>query len=283
LELPNKLKKEWIDDKKDKISLNRQLSLLGVSKTAYYYKPALEKEINLILMEKMDKIYTECPFYGSRRMQEILKRQGYNINRKRISRLMNIMGLKAIYPKKNLSKMNPNHKKFPYLLKNVNIHKVNQVWSTDITYIPIKGGFFYLTVIMDWYSRYILSWRLSNTLDMTFCIEALEEALTKAKPEIFNTDQGVQYTSKNFINILEKQNITISMDGKGRAFDNIFVERLWRSIKYEEVYIKRYENGKEAKKGLTNYIMFYNKKRPHQSLGYATPYEEYFELKKEAI
>ena len=283
MELPNKLKKEWIDDQKDEISLNRQLSLLGVSKTAYYYKPSLEKEINLILMEKMDKIYTECPFYESRRMQEILKRQGYNINRKRISRLMNIMGLKAIYPKKNLSKMNPNHKKFPYLLKNVNINKINQVWSIDITYIPIKGGFFYLTVIMDWYSRYILSWRLSNTLDMTFCIEALEEALTNAKPEIFNTDQGVQYTSKIFINILEKQNINISMDGKGRAFDNIFVERLWRSIKYEEVYIKRYENGKEAKKGLTNYIMFYNKKRPHQSLNYATPYEEYFKLKKEAI
>ena len=234
-------------------------------------------------MEKMDKIYTDCPFYGSRRMQAILKRQGFNINRKRISRLMNIMGLKAIYPKKNLSKMNPNHKKFPYLLNNVNINRINQVWSTDITYIPIKSGFFYLTVVMDWYSRYILSWRLSNTLDMTFCIEALEEALTIAKPEIFNTDQGVQYTSKNFINILEKQNISISMDGKGRAFDNIFVERLWRSIKYEEVYIKRYENGKEAKKGLTNYIIFYNKKRPHQSLGYMTPYEEYFQLKKEAI
>ncbi|NGX44846.1 MAG: hypothetical protein K1060chlam3_01021, partial [Candidatus Anoxychlamydiales bacterium] len=190
-------------------------------------------------MDKMDKIYTDCPFYGSRRMQAILKRQGFNINRKRISRLMNIMGLKAIYPKKNLSKMNPNHKKFPYLLNNVNINRINQVWSTDITYIPIKSGFFYLTVVMDWYSRYILSWRLSNTLDMTFCIEALEEALTIAKPEIFNTDQGVQYTSKNFINILEKQNISISMDGKGRAFDNIFVERLWRSIKYEEVYIKR--------------------------------------------
>ena len=211
-------------------------------------------------MDKMDKIYTDCPFYGSRRMQAILKRQGFNINRKRISRLMNIMGLKVIYPKKNLSKMNPNHKKFPYLLNNVNINRINQVWSTDITYIPIKSGFFYLTVVMDWYSRYILSWRLSNTLDMTFCIEALEEALTIAKPEIFNTDQGVQYTSKNFINILEKQNISISMDGKGRAFDNIFVERLWRSIKYEEVYIKRYENGKEAKKGLTNYIIFYNKK-----------------------
>jgi len=186
-------------------------------------------------MEKIDEIYTDHPFYGSRRMQAILKRQGFDINRKRVSRLMNIMGIKAIYPKKNLSKNNPDHKKFPYLLNNIKINKPNQVWSTDITYIPIKSGFLYLTAIMDWYSRYILSWKLSNTLDMTFCIDALEEALCIAKPEIFNSDQGVQYTSKNFVNILENQNINISMDGKGRAFDNIFVERLWRSIKYEEV------------------------------------------------
>ena len=196
---------------------------------------------------------------------------------------MNMLGLQAIYPKKRLSKSNKEHKKFPYLLRGVEINKANQVWTTDITYIPIRGGFFYLTVIMDWYTRYVLSWRLSNTLDVHFCIEAIEEALRMNKPEIFNSDQGVQYTSNEFTKILEKENIKISMDGKGRVFDNIFVERLWRTIKYEEVYIKRYENGIEAKNGLKNYLMFYNKRRPHQSLEYKTPYERYFQIGGENI
>ena len=252
--------------------------MLGLSKTGYYYEPIPESSQNLILMKEIDKLYTDHPFYGSRRMTIMLRKESYHVNRKKIIRLMDLMKLKAIFPKRNLSKCNKEHKKFPYLLKNIEITKPNQAWATDITYIPIQGGFFYLTVIMDWNTRYILSWRLSNTLDLTFCVEALEEALIINKPEIFNSDQGVQYTSNDFIKILERNKIKISMDGKGRAFDNIFVERLWRSVKYEEVYIKRYKNGKEAKEGLSNYIKFYNKKRPHQSLGYFTPYEKYFEV-----
>ena len=231
-------------------------------------------------MEKLDKIYTKCPFYGSRRMREVLKREGHLVNRKKIIRLMNMLGIRAIYPKKKLSQSNSEHKKFPYLLRDIEIKNPNQVWATDITYIPVRGGYFYLTVIMDWYSRYVLSWKLSNTLDIIFCIEALHEALKINKPEIFNSDQGTQYTSKEFTRVLEKEKIKISMDGKGRAFDNIFVERLWRTIKYEEVYIQRYENGKEVKKGLENYLMFYNTERLHQSLGYITPYESYFKIKK---
>lgn len=228
-------------------------------------------------MEKIDRIYTDYPFYGSRKITAILNKEGCCVNRKRVIRLMNIMQLKAIYPKRNLSVSNKEHKKFPYLLKALEINKPNQVWSSDITYIPIKGGFFYLTVVMDWYTRYILSWKLSNTLDLNFCVEALEEALNITRPEIFNSDQGVQYTSNEFVKILETEKIKISMAGKGRAFDNIFVERLWRSVKYEEIYIKKYEDGKVAKEGLRNYFSFYNEKRPHQALKYQTPYDKYYE------
>lgn len=228
-----------------------------------------------MIMELIDKIYTKAPFYGSRRMVHELKRQGYEINRKRVIRLMQKMYLRAIYPKINLSKKNQSHKIYPYLLKDLEILRPNQVWSTDITFIPVKGGFFYLIAIIDWFSRYVLSWRLSNTMDVYFCLEALQEALKINRPEIFNTDQGSQFTSKDFIEILENNAIKISMDGKGRYLDNIFIERLWRTIKYEEVYLKKYESGIEAKNGLELYMPFYNKERLHQSLNYKTPYEIY--------
>ena len=226
-------------------------------------------------MELIDIEYTAHPFYGSRRMVECLKKHGHNVNRKRISRLMHTMGIEAIYPKPNLSKSSLEHKKYPYLLRGVKIMAPNEVWSTDITYIPVQGGFFYLTAIIDWYTRYILAWKLSNTLDVGFCLEALREALNKGTPKIFNSDQGVQYTCGEFVDVLDSKGITISMDGKGRAFDNIFIERLWRTIKYEEVCIKRYLDGREAQQGLQKYISFYNNERPHQSLEYQTPQAVY--------
>lgn len=227
-------------------------------------------------MNMIDRIYTKIPFYGTRRITALLRHEGYSVNRKRIQRLMRLMGLKTIYPRKNLSKPNQEAQKYPYLLEKVNICAPNQVWSTDITYIPVKNGFLYLTAVLDWHTRYILSWRLSNTLDVHFCVEALTEALKIDKPEIFNTDQGSQYTSKEFTGILKENDVKISMDGKGRAFDNIFIERFWRSVKYEEVYLKRYETGLEAKNGLKSYLQFYNEERLHQSLNYKTPKSLYF-------
>lgn len=250
--------------------------LSSICKGSYYYTPIPETEENLLYMEQIDRIYTAYPFYGSRRMVVLLAQQGHHVNRKRIVRLMRLMGLEAVYPKPNLSKAAHGVKKYPYLLRGVAISARNQVWSTDITYIPLKGGFLYLTAVIDWHTRYVLSWRISNTLDVTFCIEVLEEALKKGKPVIFNTDQGCQYTSHDFIHVLESHQIQISMDGKGRALDNIFVERLWRTIKYEDVYIKRYENGLEAVNGLKAYISFYNNERPHQSLEYRTPSMAYW-------
>lgn len=224
-------------------------------------------------MRIIDKIYMEWPFYGSRKMTKELVKYGHEVNRKRVQRLMRLMGLEVIYQKPNLSKPNLLHKKYPYLLKNVKVSAVNHVWSTDITYIPVKGGFLYLAAILDWYSRYVLTWKLSNDLNSQFCIDALEEALEMGKPQIFNTDQGVQFTSEAFVSVLETKQIQISMDGKGRALDNIFVERLWRTVKYEEVYCKAYENFSEAKTNLEEYFKFYNDKRMHQSLGYKTPRE----------
>jgi len=205
-----------------------------------------------------------------------LREKGFVVNRKKMRRLMQKMGIEAIYPKSNLSKGNKLHKKYPYLLKDYSIDRPGQVWSGDITYIRLEKGFGYLTAIIDWFSRYVLSWRLSNLLDANFCLEALEEALKKGCPEVFNTDQGVQFTSGEFTQILEDRGIAISMDGKGRALDNIFVERLWRSVKYEEVYLKDYKTMKEAHKGLQKYFEYYNQKRPHQSLGYKKPYEVHF-------
>lgn len=226
-------------------------------------------------MRLIDEEYTRHPFYGTRRLTAWLKRKGHEVNIKRVRRLMRDMGIEAIYQKPNLSKAFPEHKKYPYLLKNIVIDHPDQVWSSDITYIRMKHGFIYLTAVMDWFSRYVLSFEVSTTLDTGFCIEALEKALNISKPEIFNTDQGSQFTSEAFTGCLKSNGITISMDGKGRAFDNIFVERLWRSVKYEEVYLNDYETVKNAIVGLFRYFEFYNKERVHQALEYQTPYEVY--------
>ena len=233
--------------------------------------PNSESEENLFYMELIDKQYTRKPFYGSRRMRDHLRLQGYRLNRKRVRRLMRKMGLQAIYPKPRLSKKDKAHKIYPYLLRDVNITHVNQVWSADITYIPMPHGFMYLVAIIDWHSRYVLSWRLSNTLDVDFCLEALEDAFKYGRPEIFNTDQGSQFTSLAFTGRLNDENIKISMDGRGRALDNIFVERLWRSVKYEDIYLKSYQTVSELSLGLGEYFKFYNDERPHQGLNDSAP------------
>jgi putative transposase len=234
-------------------------------------QPNSESKENLMYMNLIDHQYTRTPFYGSRRMKDHFRHSGHRVNRKRIQRLMRLMGLEAIYPKPNLSRKDKAHTIYPYLLRNVTVTDVNQVWSADITYIPMVQGFMYLVAIIDWYSRYVLSWRLSNTLDVDFCLEALEEALSNATPDIFNTDQGSQFTSLSFTGRLIKEQIKISMDGRGRALDNIFVERLWRSVKYEDIYIKDYESVPELYFGLDQYFRFYNHERPHQSLDGQTP------------
>ena len=228
------------------------------------------------LMEMIDKQYLKTPFYGSRKMVIYLTSEGYFVNRKRVQRLMKLMNIQAAYPKPNLSKNRQEHKIYPYLLKGVKIDRPNFVWSTDITYIPVRQGFLYLAAIIDWYSRYVFSWRLSNTLDVTFCIDALEEALEKGCPEIFNSDQGSQFTSNEFTERLLSKEIKISMDGRGRVFDNIFIERLWRTVKYEDIYLKGYETGKDVKEGLSAYFPFYNNERFHQALGYRTPKEVHY-------
>jgi putative transposase len=226
-------------------------------------------------MDLIDKQHAETPFYGSRKLTEYLRSEGHIVNRKRVQRLMRLMRIEAIYPKPKLSRRNENHKIYPYLLRGVKIEKPDHVWSTDITYIKIGNGFGYLTAVIDWYSRYVLSWRLSNSLDNAFCVEALEEALDISKPEIFNTDQGCQYTAINFLTPLLNRDIKISMDSKGRALDNVFVERLWRSVKYEEVYLKNYQSMNDAYESLKNYFIFYNTKRLHQSLQYSVPVSWY--------
>jgi putative transposase len=270
-------RRKWIGPDPD-VALTTQFDLIGVSRNAYYYEPLPETHENLLLMDLIDREYMAHPFYGSRRMVAVLDRMGYPVSRKRVVRLMRLIGIEAIYPKPNLSRLFADHKKYPYLLRDLPVVRPNQVWATDITYIPVQGGYLYLTAVMDWHTRYILSWRLSNTLDVRFCLEALEESLKYGTPEIFNSDQGSQYTSKEFTGFLESRAIQISMDGKGRAYDNIFVERLWRTIKYEEVYLKRYETGFEAHKGLGMFITFYNEERPHQSLDYMTPKTAYYGL-----
>jgi putative transposase len=227
-------------------------------------------------MKLIDQEHTAHPFYGSRRMTAWLCTMGHAVNRKRVQRLMQVMGIETIYPKRNLSHSDPRHKKYPYLLKDLEVKSPDHVWSTDITFIRLSEGFAYCTAVIDWYSRYVISWRISNTLDTSFCLETLEDALKIGKPEIFNTDQGVQYTSIAFTEILEKAGIKISMDGRGRALDNIFVERLWRSLKYEDIYLNDYGSMKEVRDGVKSYFNFYNNERPHQSLNYCTPKDIYF-------
>lgn len=266
-----------IDTNNPRISIRRQCSLLGIAPSSYYYESAEENALNFDLMHKIDRIHTDYPFFGLRRLQRWLKREyGVSVNIKRIHRLVLKMGLTTIYPKKGLSIPNKAHRKYPYLLNGLEITKPCQVWSTDITYIPLASGFAYLVAVMDWFSRYVIAWELSNSLDITFCIEALELSLSRGHPNIFNTDQGSQFTSPKFTSLLEKQGIQISMDGRGRAFDNIFIERLWRSLKYEEVYCHAYQNMDEAYHQIKKYFRFYNNQRPHQSLGYKTPHEVHF-------
>lgn len=261
----------------------QQCELLGLPRSTYYYVPIGETPENLKLMRLVDEKYTAHPFYGYRKMTTWLRELGYAVNSKRVLRLMRKMGLQAIYPRPKLSQSHPEHKVYPYLLRGVRIERRNQVWSTDITYIRVSGGFLYLVAIIDWYSRFVLSWELSNTLDAGFCIDALKRALARyGTPEIFNTDQGSQFTSADFTGVLLEQDVRISMDGRGRALDNIFVERLWRTVKYEEVYLNDYVTGLDAHAGLGRYFPFYNNERHHQALDYLTPSAVYLERKEPA-
>jgi putative transposase len=255
--------------------VSQQCALLDLSRSSYYYEPATASAETLALLALLDREYTAHPFLGSRGLTAWLRRQGRVINRKRVQRLMRLMGLEAIYPKPRLSRGGTGHRVYPYLLRRVAIERVNQVWSTDITYIPMPHGFMYLTAVIDWYSRYVLSWRLSNTLDVAFCLEALEEALQGGCPEVFNTDQGVQFTSPRFTSRVEAAGAKVSMDGKGRCLDNVFVERLWRTVKYEYVYLWRPEAVSALVAGLTTYFGYYNDERSHQSLQNRTPGEVY--------
>jgi len=258
------------------IPVSRQCELIGLSKAAYYYRPRPKGALNETLMRLLDEQYTKTPFYGVPKMTEWLRTKGYKVNRKRVRRLMKILGLEAVYPKPWLSKPAKDHRKYPYLLRDVVIERPDHVWSTDITYIRLKHGFIYLVAIMDWHSRYVLSWEVSTTLDAEFCIRALECALTLSSPDIFNSDQGSQFTSVEFTGRLTALGVNISMDGRGRALDNIFVERLWRTVKYEEVYLKSYETVKEARESIARYFHFYNTERLHEALDYRTPLEVYF-------
>nr|WP_237377333.1 IS3 family transposase [Sulfidibacter corallicola] len=258
-----------------RLSIRRQCALLGLSRASYYYEPRPERPENLVLMSEIDRIYLDFPYFGSRRMAAFLRDRGYAVNRKRIQRLMRLMALEAVYPKPRTSAANPAHRVYPYLLRDLTITHPNHVWSTDITYVPMRRGYMYLTAIIDWYSRYVVAWEISNTLDGAFCREVLRRALQNKKPSIFNTDQGAQFTSPKFTEILQEAEVQISMDGKGRALDNVFVERLWRSVKYEHIYLHSYENGLELYHGLHRYFEHYNNERPHQSLGNQKPSEVY--------
>ena len=264
------------------LSVVRQCKLLDVNRSSLYYQPVEVSEEELTLMKLIDRQYLATPFYGARKIAAWLKSQGYTVNRKRVRRLMQVMGLKAIYRRPRTSKPAPGNKIYPYLLSSMEITRPNQVWAADITYIPMARGFLYLVAIIDWYSRYVLSWRLSNTMDAGFCAEALEEALRKGRPDIFNTDQGAQFTGEAFTGLLQQHGVRISMDGKGRYSDNLFIERLWRTVKYEEVYLKAYQDGRDAKAGISNYVRFYNTERPHQALGYRTPAEVFTSIPVEA-
>jgi putative transposase len=255
------------------LSIRRQCELVDLHRSTLYYQPAGESAFNLHLMRLIDEQYLKTPFYGWPRMTAHLHRQGYQVNHKRVQRLMQKMGLQAIYPQRQTSIAAQGHRVYPYLLRNQTITRPNQVWSADITYIRMLRGFMYLVATIDWYSRYVLAWQLSNTLDGLFCLDALDLALAQGKPDIFNTDQGAQFTATGFTSRLEAAGVRISMDGRGRALDNVFVERLWRSVKYEHVYLYEYASVPELEKGLEQYFTFYNHERPHQSLSYQTPAE----------
>jgi len=266
-----------LDSKHPGLSLTRQCNLLDINRSSVYYKPRPIRAEDLEIMKLIDEQYMKRPVCGSRSMRDHLEKQGYKVNRKRVQRLMRLMGLEAIYPKPKTSKPHPGHKIYPYLLKGLDINRPDMVWASDITYIPLRRGFMYLVAVMDWHSRKVLSWRVSNTLDSEFCVSALEEAIARyGRPEIFNTDQGSQFTSEAFTNVLKSNGIKISMDGRGRCMDNIFIERLWWTVKYHYLHLYSFENGLELRKGLRSWFEYYNRERTHQSLNRMTPDECYF-------
>ena len=265
------------------LSIRRQCERVGLNRSTCYYLPATEAEDNLRLMRLLDEQYLRTPFYGWPRMTAYLRKQGHRVNHKRVQRLLGIMGLQAIYPKPRTTQAAKDHKVYPYLLRGLAITHPNQVWSSDITYIPLAHGFMYLVAIIDWFSRYVLSWQLSNTLDGDFCLQTLQQALTLGQPEIFNTDQGAQFTAHDFTDCLEAHHIRISMDGRGRALDNIFAERLWRTVKYEDVYLNEYATVPALETGLNRYFTFYNTERLHQSLSYRVPTEVHFDFKPDSL
>ena len=256
----------------DEVSIRHQCEMLGVNRSTVYYTPVEPDPEELALMRLIDELHLEHPFFGSRNIAKTLRERGFEANRKRVQRLMRLMGLESVAPKPNTSKPNEAHPVYPYLLRGLTIDRPNQVWAADITYIHLGRGYAYLVAIMDWHSRRVLAWRLSNTMDTSFCVEALKEATSRfGLPEIFNTDQGSQFTSAEFTEVLLSAGVKISMDGKGRCIDNVFIERLWRSLKYEDVYLKAYGDLIEARVGIEHYFSFYNTRRPHQALGYQTP------------
>jgi putative transposase len=274
---PVSIRQGWIKLGR-RYSIRRQCRLAGISRTPVYYQPEPVSKLNLLLMRLIDEQYLQHPEYGSPRMTDWLINQNYNVNHKRVARLMRTMGLQDITPGPHTSKPAPNHRIYPYLLRNVDISRVGQVWSTDITYIPMQCGYMFLTAVIDWYSRYVLSWELSNSLESSFCVSALNDALDRyGNPEIFNTDQGSQYTSDEFTSVLLKNQISISMDGRGRALDNVFVERLWWTVKYEDVYPRNYGDGHKLYAGLDTYFQYYNHERQHSSLDKRTPFTVFSE------
>lgn len=265
---------KWIDRDHESLSIRRQCQILGLHRSQLYYEPASESEENLELMRLLDEQSLKTPFWGSRNMAVFLsKRTGQPVNRKKTQRLMRKMGLEGMAPGPSTSRPQPGHKVYPYLLNDIVVDRPNQVWCSDITYVPLHRGFLYLVAVMDWFSRHVVSWRLSNSMEVEFCLEALDEALDHGTPDVFNTDQGAQFTSRFFTERLQSKSIEISMDGRGRALDNVFIERLWRSVKYEDIYLKGYETGADCHKGLTSYFKFYSHERPHQGLDYRTPWE----------
>ena len=260
------------------VSVTRQCALVGLARSSFYYEPVAPDPFRLAVMHAIDRIYTDYPFFGVRRIWKILRRDhGYQVNPKRVHRLMQQMGLQAIYPRQRLSLPDKDHRVYPYLLGGLTIDRPNQAWCSDITYVRLRSGFVYLVAVMDWFSRYVLSWRLSNTLDAAFCLAALEDALAKGVPEIFNTDQGSQFTSTEYTGRIAAAGIRMSMDGRRRFVDNIFIERLWRSLKYEDIYLKDYETVPRLSDGLDTYFAFYNDRRPHQSFDYQTPAHVYYQ------
>ncbi len=258
------------------ISIRRQCQLLGLSRASFYREPAQETALNLQLMRLIDEQYTKTPFYGYPKMTVRLRELGYPVNEKRVARLMHLMGLQAVRARVRTSQPNPEQRVYPYVLRDLNITQPNHVWCADITYVPMPLGFMYLVAIMDWFSRYVLAWELSNTLDVGFCVAALQDALEVGQPVIFNTDQGAQFTARTFTATVEAAGVRVSMDGRGRVMDNIFIERLWRSVKYEDLYLKEYRTVADLEAGLAAYFSFYNTARPHQSLAYRVPAAVHF-------